>query len=444
MTPPTIRTGTHRAGEALLGQVRAVSIEFDKPDPLLDAVLAQVGNARYVLLGEASHGTSDYYTWRARLSQRLIDEQGFSFIAVEGDWPDCYRLNRFVKGYPEAGQSAREALRAFERWPGWMWANWEVAAFAEWLRRRNRALTQPVGFYGLDVYSLWESMQAVIDFLQKTDPQAVDLARQAYACFEPFGEAASNYARHLHMVPKTCEAEVVDLLRAMQQRGQRYAADPEAAFNAEQNARVLVNAERYYRAWVQADLNSWNVRDTHMADTLDRLMDYHGPGARAIIWAHNTHIGDASATDMPLAGMINIGQLVRERHAAEGVVLIGFGSYRGSVMAGKAWGSGAEVLAVPDALPGSWEEVLYRTGPGNRLLRFGQVPTPAELLEPRPHRAIGVVYDPAHELRGNYVPTVLPERYDAFIFLPETQALHPLPNQPQAAGQVPETYPFGL
>jgi erythromycin esterase-like protein len=267
----------------------------------LNPLMEQIGNARYVLLGEASHGTSEYYLWRARLSQRLIHEKGFSFIAVEGDWPDCYRVNRYVKGYPEAGESAQEVLHAFERWPTWMWANWEIVALAEWLRRYNAENRKNVGFYGLDVYSLWESMDAIVNYLEKNDPESANLARQAYLCFEPYRENEQAYAWSTRLVPDTCEDEVIDLLREMRQRGPRYDGDPEAAFNAEQNALILVNAERYYRAMVRSDSNSWNVRDHHMADTLDRLMEFYGPKAKAIVWAHNTHVGDARYTDMFLA-----------------------------------------------------------------------------------------------------------------------------------------------
>ena len=416
----------------------------------LDPLIERIGDAHFVLLGEASHGTSDYYQWRARLSSRLIAEKGFRFVAVEGDWPDCYQVNRYVKGYPDAGKNAREVLHAFNRWPTWMWANWEIVAFAEWMRKFNENKSMKAGFYGLDVYSLWESMESILRYLEDKDPQAVQTALQAYQCFEPYGEDPQSYAWSTRMVPENCEDEVIDLLLEMQQRANRYDGDPEAAFNAEQNALVIKNAERYYRAMVHTDSGSWNVRDLHMMETLDRLVDFHGPDTKAIVWAHNTHIGDARYTDMAGAGMLNIGQIAREQLRQKGVVLVGFGSYSGSVIAGKAWGAPMERMNVPDGRPGSWEDVLHRAeNPGessrdkNQLLIFDQERTSDEFQKVRGHRAIGVVYDPEFERRGNYVPTVLPKRYDAFMYIDKTQALHPLHIEPQEINP-PDLYPWGI
>jgi len=408
-------------------------------DPLLDVI----GDARLALLGEASHGTSEYYLWRARISQRLIQEKGFTFIAVEGDWPDCYRVNRYVKGYPDAGVSAIQVLHAFERWPTWMWANWEIVALCEWLRKYNDRHPRKVGFYGLDVYSLWESMESIIGYLEKSDPEAAKLARQAYLCFEPYAENEQAYAWSTRMVPDTCEDEVIKLLLEIRQKGVRYDSDPEAAFNAEQNALVMVNAERYYRTMVRSDSTSWNVRDEHMAETLDRLMDFHGPHAKGIVWAHNTHVGDARYTDMARAGMFNIGQLARERHGESDVVLAGFGSHRGSVIAGREWGAPMERLPVPEARVGSWESILHRIEASDRLLALETLRRHEEMMRARGHRAIGVVYHPEYEAFGNYVPTMLPGRYDTFLYLDETEALHPLHIEPKQLNP-PATYPWGL
>jgi erythromycin esterase len=408
----------------------------------LDPLIEKIGNARYVLLGEASHGTSEYYQWRARLSARLIAEKGFTFVAVEGDWPDCYSVNRYVKGYPDTRKNAREVLHAFKRWPTWMWANWEIVAFAEWMYKHNKNRSNKAGFYGLDVYSLWESMESILNYLEKKDPQAAQTALQAYQCFEPYGEDPQSYAWSTRMVPEDCEDEVIDLLLEMQQRAGRYDGDPEAGFNAEQNALVIKNAERYYRAMVGSDSKSWNVRDQHMMETLDRLIDFYGPQAKGIAWAHNTHIGDARYTDMARAGMFNIGQLVREQHLNDGVVLVGFGSYYGSVIAGKSWGAPMERMTVPEARIGSWEDILHQAG-GNQLLLFNQANLSAEIQKVRGHRAIGVVYQPEFESRGNYVPTVLPKRYDAFIYVDETEALHPLHIEPEKLSP-PNTYPWGV
>lgn len=420
------------------------AVSYDLKTALdLDPLIKDIGEARFVLLGEASHGTSEFYQWRARLSKRLIREKGFSFIAVEGDWPDCYRVNRYIKGYPDAGSSAQEVLHAFERWPTWMWANWEVVALCEWLRAYNADSRRQVGFYGLDVYSLWESMDSIVGYLDKKDPEAAALARKAYLCFEPYGGDEQAYAWSTRMVPENCEDEVIDLLKEMQRKGPRFDSDAEAAFSAEQNAQVLVGAERYYRAMVRSDANSWNVRDEHMADTLDRLMDFQRPDAKAIVWAHNTHIGDARYTDMAREGLFNIGQLARERHGEQGVRLVGFASHRGSVIAGREWGAPMEVLAVPEARLGSWEDLLHKLGADDRLFLLENLRNNETPLQDRGQRAIGVVYNPEYEAFGNYVPTALLKRYDALLYIDKTQALHPLHIQPEQMSP-PETYPWGL
>jgi erythromycin esterase len=410
-------------------------------DPLLD----RIGDARCVLLGEASHGTSEYYRWRARISERLIQEKGFSFIAVEGDWPDCYEVNRYVKGYRDSGESARETLYAFERWPTWMWANEEVADLVEQLRHHNDTPPdeEKIGFYGLDVYSLWDSLGEVIEYLERVDPEALPAARRAYKCFEPYGEDAQEYARATAFVPTSCEDEVVEMLSELSRRTSEHLDDPEARFDAEQNALVARDAEVYYRAMVRGGASSWNVRDRHMAETLERLMRHHGPGARAIVWEHNTHIGDARFTDMADFGMVNVGQLVREQRGDEDVVLVGFGAHRGSVIAATEWGAPMQRVRVPPALEGSWEDVLHRAGEEAKLLVFADLGEEDGFFEPREHRAIGVVYDPARERYGNYVPTVLPRRYDAFLYFDETRALHPLHVPPREDGEPPETFPSG-
>jgi erythromycin esterase len=411
----------------------------------LDPLLERIGDAHCVLLGEASHGTSEYYTWRASISQRLIRDKGFSFIAVEGDWPDCYEVNRYVKGYWDSGNSAREVLEAFERWPTWMWANEEILELAEWLSGHNEGLPEEerVGFYGLDVYSLWESMEAVIEYLERVDPEAVNTARRAYKCFEPYGEDVREYARATAFVPTSCEEEVVEMLSELRNKLPEYRDDPESRFSAEQNALVVRGAERYYRAVVRGGSSSWNVRDRHMVQTLERLMWHHGKEAKAIVWEHNTHIGDARYTDMADVGMVNVGQLMRDQWGVEDVVLVGFGSHRGSVIAGAQWGAPMERMPVPPARQGSWEDILHRTGEEDKLLIFAEAEDEDGLLEPRAHRAVGVVYDPAYERYGNYVPTVLPRRYDAFLYLDETRALHPLRMRTRQNGEPPETFPSG-
>ena len=428
----------------LIQEVARVALPLDKPADL-DPLLERIGSARYVLLGEASHGTSDYYQWRSILSQRLIREKQFSFIAVEGDWPDCYRVNRYVKGFPDSGDDAREVLQDFVRWPTWMWANHEVVHLAEWLRRHNLDLPEheKVGFYGLDVYSLWDSLYAILGYLRKADPSLLPAARRALVCFQPYGEDVRQYARATKIVPDSCEDEVIDLLRALRTKQRQYRDGREDSFTAEQNALVVKNAEAYYRAMVRGGPDSWNIRDRHMTETLERLIRHHGPDAKAIVWEHNTHIGDARYTDMAEDGMVNVGQLVREQHPLEDVCLVGFGSYRGDVIAAKEWEVPMEKMKVPPAREGSWEDVLHRAGAVNKLLCLEDAREVGAFAEERGHRAIGVVYHPEYEHYGNYVPTVLPRRYDAFCYVDVSRALHPLHGQP-ALEKIPETYPWGV
>jgi erythromycin esterase-like protein len=368
-------------------------------------------------------------------------------------------VNRYVKGDDGGGATAHEVLHGFARWPTWTWANREVVHLAEWLRGWNqeRPADQRVGFYGLDVYSLWESMDAVVRFLRRRDPALAREARGLYACFDPFGRDEQDYARATvgrgRFGPMSCQDEVVAVLRGLRERRARAElarnGDAEAEFDAEQNAICAVKAEEYYRAMVRGDEHSWNLRDTHMADTLERLVRFHrGPGGRdvvkAIVWEHNTHIGDARATDMAAEGMVNLGQLVRERQRPGDVVLVGFSGYRGSVIAGRGWGEPMERMEVPRAVEGSWEDVLHGPGGvrGGRLILMEDVRGRREWEEQRGHRAIGVVYHPRYE-RGNYVPTVLPSRYDALIALEETRAVSPL-HTAVVEGEVPETWPSGV
>jgi erythromycin esterase-like protein len=406
-------------------------------EPLID----RIGDASLVLLGEASHGTADYYRWRAEITRRLIVEKGFSFVAVEGDWPDCFAVNRWVKGTAAQDHTARDVLGDFERWPTWMWANQEVAAFATWLRDHNHRSGRRIGFYGLDVYSLWESLGVVLAYLKERRPEAVEAAVAACRCFEPYDEDPQQYAWATRMVPTSCEDEIVDLLVELHRSPRVDEHDPEAELDALQNVEVLAGAERYYRTMVRADGESWNVRDCHMADTLDRLLDHHGRGAKAIVWEHNTHVGDARATDMALAGMVNVGQLARERHGPDDVVLVGFGGHHGSVIAAASWGAPMHRMPVPPAPPGTHEDLLHRSAAGAALLVFGERRDTPWLTARRGHRAIGVVYDPAAENRGNWVPTTMGLRYDAFCYIDDTEALHPLHTEHVVSGER-ETYPW--
>ena len=432
--------------EKIIALLKKASTPLENSEDL-DLLIDYIGDAKYVLLGEASHGTHEYYTWRAKITQRLIQEKGFSFVGVEGDWPDCYRVNRYAKGYEDSRKDIYEVLNEFKRWPTWMWANWEVAAFIDWLKifNENRAADKRIGFYGLDVYSFRESMNSIIEYLEKHDPEALKVAKKAMECFEPYGSnEGQTYARASMYLQELCEKEVIDLLTEIRSKIKNYNSDAENVMSTEQNAYIAKNAERYYRTMIKRGPDSWNIRDHHMVATLERLMKYHGREAKSVIWEHNTHIGDARATDMASEGMINVGQLMREQYSKEGVVSIGFGSFKGSVIAGRNWGDEMRKIRIPESVEGSWENLFHQASNGeNRLLLFNQIKEEACLASPIAHRAIGVVYNPEQERFGNYVPTVLPKRYDAFIYLDETSALHPIHIETDGK-EIPETYPFGI
>lgn len=407
-------------------QKNSMPLESEKD---LDILLQDIGDAKCVFLGEASHGTKEYYIWRAHITKRLIEERNFSFVAVEGDWPDCYTVNRYVKEYEGSSRDAEHALRSFKRWPAWMWANEEVREFIEWMRTHNHQLHHNksllekgrVGFYGLDVYSLWESLELVMRYLEEYDPFALKAAYEAYSCFEPYSVSGSIQGR---MVPRSCSEEVGALLSAMRTQVKQYAGDGEEYFNAEQNLIVTKTADAYYQSMIRADTESWNVRDTHMMETLDRLLKFHGEESKAVIWAHNTHIGDARATPMAQQGMINLGQLAREKYGKENVYLVGFSSYEGSVIAGAHWGAPMMKMEMPPAHKGSWEHLIHEAQPHNQLWILKQMQE--ELAGAQyGQRAIGVVYIPRSE-RSNYVPTVLADRYNALLYFETTQALTPL------------------
>ena len=425
----------------LLEEVASSALPLRDPGDF-DPLLRRIGDARFVLIGEASHGTHEYYAWRAELTKRLVAERGFSFVAVEGDWPDCREIDGWVRGLGDG--SAHEALWGFERWPSWMWANREVEEFVDWLRGYNqdRPPADQVRFHGLDVYSLWDSLREIIEYLDEHEPEAAGTARRAWGCFEPYAENPQEYAYATRVVPTSCEEEVVALLARLRQPVGELGDDAEARFDAEQNAAVAAGAERYYRAMVRGGAGSWNVRDVHMADTLDRLMAFHGPGAKAVVWEHNTHVGDARATDMARSGMVNVGQLVRERHGEDDVVLVGAGGFEGSVIAAREWDAPTEVMPVPAAREGSHERLLHGAGLERGLFVFPSE-MPRWLREELDHRAIGVVYRPEFERAGNYVPTVLGRRYDAFCYFDRTSALAPLHVREPEPGEERETFPFG-
>ncbi|WP_046174772.1 erythromycin esterase family protein [Domibacillus indicus] len=405
---------------ALIKQHAVRFSEIDDLSPVIQAAC----RAKYVLLGEASHGTSEFYTTRAEITKKLIQEHGFSFIAVEGDWPACFEVNRYIKGQAPEYANAEEVLRSFQRWPSWMWANDEITSLVNWLYEYNREHNKQIGFYGMDVYSLWESMEAVVDYLEKIQSPDVDKAKKAFECFEPFHREPEQYGISAAIYGESCLAEVMDLLKAIQKNRKTYNRDPEASLNMQVNALVARNAEAYYQAMVTNGNESWNIRDRHMVEALGFIGAYYGAQSKGIIWEHNTHIGDARATDMAQEGMVNVGQLTREIYGQDQVYAVGFGTHRGTVIAADRWGSPLEVMAVPEGLPGSWEDMMHQAGPFNQYILF--TPDNRKLFqETVGHRAIGVVYHPEMEHFGNYVPSRLSDRYDAFIHIDKTSALSP-------------------
>lgn len=420
-------------------------------DPLIE--LAE--DARIVLIGEATHGTHEFYRQRAQLTKRLILEKGFVAVAAEADWPDAYRVNRYVRGIGHDSE-AEESLRGFKRFPAWMWRNADVLDFVGWLREHNDELdaSEKVGFYGLDLYSLHASIEAVLQYLEKTDPEAAKRARYRYACFEHFGEdpQAYGYAASFGLSPN-CEREVIEQLLEMRDRRRDLLkrdglAVEDELFEAEQNARVVKNAEEYYRAMFLGRVSSWNLRDTHMADTLDALLahlDRRVGKAKVVVWAHNSHVGDARATQMGEAGELNIGQLARERHPGE-ARLIGFSTYHGTVTAASDWGGPAERKRIRPALPGSYEELFHQAGTPAFLLVLRDLGEAAGALrEPRLQRAIGVIYLPETERASHYFHARLPEQFDAILHIDKTRALEPLERTSEwERGELPETYPVGV
>lgn len=395
----------------------------------LDPLISAAGDKKLVLLGEASHGTHEYYVWRDIISRRLIQEHDFSFIAVEGDFASLYKLNQYVKNAEGAGSSAREILSQLNRWPTWMWANEEVVALAEWLREHNDNLPpdKKVGFYGMDVYDEWHSKEMVLNLLKKTDEASFYYAKQQYNCFNPHKGDSWQYARAVKSGKPDCaEAtmRVVDYIRSNREVLKELSND--AYFYLLQNAIVVHNAEEFYRESVSSrDATSWNSRVFHMRETVGDLLALYGENAKGVVWAHNTHIGDASFTSMRNTGEKNIGQLKRESLGKENVFLIGFSSYKGRVIAGSSWGAPMEDMRIPKAINNSVENQLMKTGLEAFYLIFDEEDRLEKNLKVTGHRAIGVVYNPQFD-RRQFVPTIVPMRYDALIFFKETQALRPL------------------
>jgi len=421
-----------------------------------DPLLKLVDGARFCLLGEATHGTHEFYRERAEITKRLIKEQRFTAVAVEADWPDAFRVNRYVRGLSE-DRNADEALSSFKRFPTWMWRNTVVLEFVEWLRDYNSSLAsskQKVGFYGLDLYSLYASIESVLNYLDKIDPAAAKRARYRYSCFEHFAEDTQAYGYAASFgLSESCEREVIEQLVELRRRAADYAnRDGQVAedefFFAEQNARLILNAEKYYRTMFRGRVSSWNLRDQHMAETLSNLIAHlnsQGQRPKVAVWEHNSHLGDARATYMADVGELNVGQLVRQEFGDD-ACLIGFTTYTGSVTAASEWDGPAERKRVRPALDESYESLFNQAAASNFLLTMRDKRRIATLLrEQRLERAIGVIYLPQTERQSHYFDARLSDQFDAVIHLDNTHALEPLERYaPRESGEPPETFPTGI
>jgi len=421
-----------------------------------DPLLSFIGDARFVLIGEASHGTHEFYRERAQITKRLITEKDFCAVAVEADFPDANRVNRYVNGSDEDADAV-DALGGFERFPAWMWRNADVLDFIGWLRAYNDDLpltATKVGFHGLDLYSLHTSIDAVLSYLQKVDPDGALRARERYSCFDHFGKDSQHYGYATAKgIADSCEDEVARQLVEMHERSAelarldgRVAADD--FFFAEQNARLVKNAEKYYRTMYRSDVSSWNLRDLHMMETLvalDNHLSEPNKKAKIIVWEHNSHLGDASATEMGKRGEWNVGQLTRQRYKDD-AILIGFTTYNGTVTAASNWGGDAERKRVRPALAGSYEKLFHDTELERFLLLMGEGShVSATLRSPLLERAIGVIYRPETERQSHYFQSSLSRQFDAVIHIDETRAVEPLERSVKwETGEVLETFPSGM
>lgn len=435
--------------------VDAIRAHLQPADRERGLPLPAVSDEHFVLLGEASHGSHEFYEERARITRWLIEEKGFHAIAVEADWPDAYRVNRYLGGLSRDSRP-EEALGGFRRFPAWMWRNRVVLEFVGWLKEHNeRAGGAGTGFYGLDLYSLFSSMHEVVAYLERVDPAAAARARERYGCFDHFGEDAHAYANQAaYGAGATCEREVLDQLvelhsGALEQVKREGMTEDDELFYARQNARTVKAAEEYYRTMIGGRVASWNLRDRHMADTLDELAVHitrrTGEPARIVVWAHNSHLGDARSTEPGMRGELNLGQLVRERHPGD-CFLLGFTTYSGTVTAASSWGGPAERLQVRPALPGSFEKLFHDAG-ANAFLLDLKTPSAAEKLlrSTRLERAIGVLYLPQTERQSHYFRARLADQFDAVIHFDETRAVEPLERSSGwDSGEVPETYPHAV
>jgi erythromycin esterase-like protein/predicted phosphoribosyltransferase len=454
-TPENSEAAQSPADSALIKALRETACPLAGSARDYDPLIGRIGEASFALMGEASHGTHEFYYERVLITKRLITEKKFSAVAVEADWPDAYRVNRYVRGASD-DVDAVEGLADFRRFPTWMWRNTVVVEFIEWLRAYNDALppgAEKVGFYGLDLYSLHASMKVVLRYLEKVDHEAAKQARERYSCFDHVGEDTQAYGLMTRLnLSKSCEAEVVSQLLELQRRAADYVRRDgrldDDLFYAEQNARLVKNAEAYYRSVFLEEISSWNLRDRHMAETLDALVTHLGRKTGRVkiaVWEHNSHLGDARATEMGQRGELNVGQLTREKYRSE-AVLVGFTTHHGTVTAASDWGNPAERKRVRPALAGSYEALFHATGRDRFLLILNGGDTMVQQLSaPRLERAIGVIYRPETERQSHYFRARLPSQFDVVLHFDETRAVKPLETTEEwQAGELPETFPFAV
>ena len=445
MRPPRVIQTRPAVSVSLPGLIaKNAGVFSDLKDADLESLEQRIGEARVVLIGEATHGTSEFYRMRARITRRLIESKGFTIVAAEADWPDAARIDHYVRHR----NVPRSEWTAFARFPTWMWRNQETRSFVDWLHKRNATLEYQhrAAFYGLDLYSLYTSVRAVINYLESVDPALAEVARQRYGCLMPWEADPAAYGHAaLRGAYRKCEQDVAHLLVELLQKQQAYALqDGDRFFDASQNARLITDAERYYRLMYYGSRASWNLRDSHMFDTLKHALHFHGPDAKAVVWAHNSHVGDASATEMSRRGEYNLGQLCREYFDPD-CYIIGFGTNDGTVAAASAWDGPMQVMNVRPAHPQSYEHLFHLTNaPGLMLPLKGtaQGDLGKRLMKPLIERAIGVIYRPDSEFASHYFEAKLPLQFDEYIWIDRTSAIHPL-DVVEVEG-MPETYPFGV
>lgn len=440
--PPRTETGRQAP---LSEQIRKEAIHIPSIATVdLEGLMARIGHSRLVLLGEATHGTAEFYDMRARITRELIEKKGFQFVAVEADWPDAAQVDHFVR------ETRTEPTQepTFKRFPTWMWANRQVLEFVQWLRGHNRQAgseDKAAGFYGLDLYSLYSSINAIIGYLEQVDEDLADIARRRYGCLTPWERDPITYGRMaLTTKHESCEQDVVSMLHMLMQKRLEYSIhDGRKFLDAIANARLVKDAERYYRSMYEGSVKSWNLRDQHMFETLEHLLDFHGPGSKAVVWAHNSHLGNAEATEMGNRGEINVGSLCR-RHFGDSAYLIGFGTHQGTVAAASDWGAPMEIKNIVPSVPDSIERLCHDTGLNAFFLplRHGSKDLVKQLRPPRLERAIGVIYRPETEMASHYFNASLSRQFDEYIWFDETRAVDALVSEAEPG--MPETFPFGL